>query len=380
MQVTAPQHGSVMLSIQPRGAVLGGVGVAMGIAGLWRVDGVLASLGLAVACLLVISRILAKINSSRIEATLDCPEKVQAGVMFPLTLTLTNQRRWLDAFGLRTDLHLAGHTRLSGRAGWVAAGSAADFELRTSVPSRCRPEIHRLRMISDFPFGLFEAVTVLEVRHRLWVLPRPIVPRGLWFRGAVLDASDSLGSAIGESPGEPRGLRPWRHGDSPRRLIWSATLRSLARGGSLVVRESDPPGFRPLRCAVVFHSFGTDGGLIRPDCFERAISLTAGTLCHLQAQGISARLIADFDDWKSHLCQSRSQLDACLELLTRARRVAGTEAHDLQNALAGIDPDDGLIVISDMPPAAWRHVLLPGNQNAFIPEQPAARRGREVAR
>jgi uncharacterized protein (DUF58 family) len=344
------------------------------------VDGVLASMGVAVACLLVVSRILAKIYPSQIVATLDCPEKVQAGVIFPLTLTLNNHRRWLDAFGLRADFHLAGHTRMSGSAAWVAAGSAADFEMRAAVPSRCRPENHRLRVISDFPFGLFEAVTVLEVRHPLWVLPRPIVPRELPFRGAVLDASDSLGRATGESPGEPRGLRPWRHGDSPRRMIWSATLRSLARGGGLVVRESDPPGLRPLRCVVVFHSFGTDGGLIRPDCFERAISLTAGTLVHLQSQGISARLIADFDDWKSHVCQSRMQLDACMEVLTRARRVAGTEAHDLQNALAEIDPDDGLIVISDMPPPAWRHVLLPGNQNAFIPEPPAARRRREAAR
>lgn len=380
MQVAAPHDGSVMLSIQPRGAVLGGVGVALTIAGLWRVDGVLASLGLAIGLLLAISRILAKINPSQIEAGLDCAEKVQAGVTFPLTLTLSNRRRWLDAFGLQADFQLAGHTRMNGRAVWVAAGSAADFELRAAVPCRCRPENHRLRLVSDFPFGLFEAVTVLEVRRPLWVLPRPIVPRGLGFRGVVSDNSDHPGSLHGESPGEPRGLRPWRHGDSPRGMNWAATLRSLARGGGLIVRESDPPGFRPLRCVVVFHSFGTDGGLIRPDCFERAISLTAGTLSHLQAQGIPARLLADFDGWKPHACQSRSQLDSCLECLTRARRASGTEAHDLQNILAEVDSEEGLIVISDMPPQAWRHLVSPGKQDAFIPEPPISRRRKEVVR
>lgn len=380
MPVAAPQNGSVMLSIQPRGAVLGGVGVALLIAGLWRVDGVLASLGVAVGVLLVISRILAKLNPAPLEVSLQCPEKVQAGVNFPLILTLANPRRWLDTFGVRVDVHLAAHTRTGGRATWIAAGSAADLELRVSVPSRCRVLNHRVRLVSDFPFGFFEVVKISEIRQPLWVLPRPIVPRGVWFRGGVLDATDSEGSTAGESPGEPRGLRPWRHGDSPRRMIWPATLRSVARGGGLVVRESDPPGFRPLRCVVVFHSFGTDGGLIRPDRFERAVSIVAGTLGQLQAQGIAARLVADFHDWKAHPCQTRAQLAACMELLAEARRASGTEAHDLQAALVEVGDDEGLIVISDMPVATWRSALPSRNQSAFIPEQPAARHGREVAR
>ena len=303
-----------------------------------------------------------------------------AGAEFPLIVTLANRRRWLDAFAVRIDLNLAGHSRNGGRAAWVAAGSASDLELKVTVPTRCRAETHRVRLISDFPFGFFEAVKTFDVIQPLLVLPRPVVPRGMAFHGGLMDAPQTDGASAGEAPGEPRGLRPWQAGDSPRRMVWPATLRSLAKGAGLVVRESDPPGFRPQRCAVVFHSFGADGGLIRPDRFEKAISLAAGTLRHLHSQGMPARLIADFDAWKSHPAHSRAQLALCIERLADASRAAGTEAHDLHAALAGVADDEGLVILSDMPVNGWRSSLPKEKRRAFTPDAQPARNSREVAK
>ena len=379
-QVEAPIKRPVKLSVLPRGAVLGGVGVAMIVAGLWRVDGVLAALGLAVWCLLVLCGWIARLNPAVLEVMLQCPEKVQAGVVFPLVITVFNRRRWLDAFGVRIELNLANRTRCGGLAAWVAAGTAADLELRVTIAERTWAGRHRVRLVSDFPFGFFEAERALKVPHEMCVLPRPVVPRGLWFSGGMLDALQADGVAAGEAPGEPHGLRPWRAGDSPRRIVWPATLRSLARGAGMVVRESDPPGIRPLRCAVVFHSFGTDGGLIRPDRFEKALSLAAGTLRQLHGQGMPVRWIADFDGWRPRPANTRAQVAACLEGLARAQRAAGTEAHDLQAALAGIGDDEGLVILSDMPVSAWRSALPEAGRGAFIPELASGRSRKEVRR
>ena len=367
------------LSVQPRGAVLGGLGLAMLVAGLWRVDGVLASLGLAAWCLLGLAWLLAWRNPAGLVVTLHGPRKVVAGSVFPLVLTLVNRNRLMDAFGVRVELNLSGKIRVEGRASWVAAGSAADLEWRTAVPERGWVESHRLRFLSDFPFGLFEAERVVDVPAPLMVLPRPVVPRGLRFSGALMDSPESSGMTAGDGPGETRGLREWRPGDSPRRILWPATLRSLARGAAMVVRETDPPGFCPRRCVVVFHSFGADGGLIRPDRFERAIELTAGTLRQLRTMGMPARLIADFDGWTIRPASKAAQVSACMEVLAKARRAADTEAHDLARTLAGLAEDDGWILISDMPLAAWREMIPPARRDAMVPQIEPTRR-REVHR
>ena len=236
---------------------------------------------------------------------------MRAGAVFPLVVTVMNRRRWLDAFSLRIEVNLAGKTRIGGRAAWISAGSAADLELRVSVPERAWTETQQVRLISDFPFGFFRAERTLEVAHPLCVFPRPIVPRDWSFPGGRMDAPHAELAAAGDAAGEIRGLRPWRAGDSPRRILWPASLRSMARGAGMVVRECDPPGFRPERCAVVFHSYGASGGLIRPDRFEKALSLAAGTLQRLQAQGLQARWIADFSDWKPAPAPTRAQFAAC---------------------------------------------------------------------
>ena len=148
----------------------------------------------------------------------------------------------------------------------------------------------------------------------------------------------------------------------------------------MVVRESDPPGIRPLRAVLVFHSYGTDGGLIRPDRFEKALSLAAGTLRQLHAMGMPVRFIADFDDWTPRPANTPSQIAKCLEIMTLAKRSGTSEAHDLQAALAGISDEEGLVILSDMALSSWKSALPKSKRGAFIPEVPSTSKRREVAR
>ena len=352
-------NSQLAITSQPstRGAVLGGAGFALFVAGLWRVDGILAALGLGAWCLLGLAWALGRLNLTRLQVTLDGPNKVPAGVMFPAVLTLRNPRQFWDAFAIHIELELPGPTRAGGQAPWIAAGSAADLDLRMAVPQRAWQERHPVRLKSGFPLGLFEMRRVLALAHPLLVLPRPLVPRGLRALGVLLDTSPLEGAAAGEAAGEPRGLRPWQPGDSPRRIDWPTSVRSWARGAGLVVREAEPPGFHPRRCVVLFHSFGMDGSLIRPERFERALSMAAGALRHLHGLGIPVRLRGDFDDWLDHPAATLAQLAACQEVLARAVRAAGTEAHDLQAAAKRTADDETLVVLSDMPPAAWLPAL-----------------------
>jgi hypothetical protein len=69
-----------------------------------------------------------------------------------------------------------------------------------------------------------------------------------------------------------------------------------------------------------------------------------------------------------------------MEILAEARRAAGTEAHDLHAALARIDDEEGLVILSDMPVASWKNSLPREKRRAFTPESTSARKRKEVAR
>lgn len=340
-----------------RGAVVGGAGVTLAVAGLWQVNGVLAALGVALCALLALAWVFGRLNLAHLSATFDAPATVAAGAAFPCVLAVRNRRWFWDAFDLCLELELPHRTRAPGRAGWIAAGSAADLELRLAVPTRCHRAAHPLRLWSAFPLGLFEMRRTLVVEHELLVFPRPVTPRGMRALGVLVDAAPRGGSAAGELAGEPRGLRSWRPGDRMKRIDWPASIRAWWHGAGLVSREMDPPGFQPRRCMVLFHSFGTDGSLIRPDRFERALSLASGALRQLQSMGIPARLLADFDGWEDRPSNNRSQLALCQETLARAVRTRGSEAHDVQAAAQRAAPDEVVVAISDMPAASWRQSL-----------------------
>jgi uncharacterized protein (DUF58 family) len=342
----------VKLRIERRGLILGGGALALLATGLARVDGAMAALGAAGLAALGIAALAARANLRGLAIELSGPHALAAGSTARFRITLRNPRRGLDAFGIHVGFPVPGDAECGTHALWVAAGSTAEADPRATPGRRGDHDLGDVVLRSGFPLGLFEAATRRACPHRLLVFPRPQVPVELLDRGAWRDDSPRLALAAGDAQGEPRGLRPYRAGDAARAICWPASLRSQARGGGLVVRELDPPGFHPREVAVVFHSYGSDRALIRPDRFERALSLAWGALRHFHDLGIPARLIADFDAWQPRPAAKRRQLARCGELLARAHRHAGTEAHELQAVLSSLEEGTGALVVSDMPPAA----------------------------
>jgi uncharacterized protein (DUF58 family) len=340
-----------------RGTFLLAGSAVLVVAGLMLIDGVLAAMGLAGLLLLALVWLVGRANLARLTLDLDAPPRVFGGAVFPLRVTLRNPRRWIDAFQVDLEFNVAGAKDETAHARWTAAGSAADLTLRTSLPHRGEFHRHPIRFRSRSPLGLVEMYAQHRGEAPILVYPRPLTPIELQAPGVLMDAAPLEGASAGDAPGEPRGLRSYRSGDPVRRIHWSTTIRSFARGAPPVVRENDPPGFHPQHAQVLFHSFASDGELIRPDRFERALSLACGTLRHLHSLGIPATFCADFDGWREFSVSTRSQLSTCLAALAAARRARDTEVHDLQGALARVPAARTLIIISDMPADGWRRHL-----------------------
>lgn len=340
-----------------RGAILLGASLALIVLGFVRLDGVLITLGCSGYLLLAGSLVLSRLNLKRLAISLRAPARLYASTPFDLRVIINDRRRFLDAFGIRINLNLAGQVDIQTYAPWTAADSASEVHLRGSIPGRSAVSEHQYTMDSVTPLGLFHVKASGTVEHEILVFPRPLTPRELFTQGALHDASLLPGTTPGNAPGELRGIRPWQPGDPAKHIHWPASARSLSRRRGLRIRENDPPGFYPQHCTVLFHSFGMSGELIRADRFEWALSLTCGTLRYLREHGIPTTFLADFNEWKSLTVTTRPSFGNLLVSLTRANRRNDTEAHDLIPIIERIPEEQSIIILSDMPPDSWTHTL-----------------------
>ena len=345
------------MSLTPRGAILLGAALALIVAGLLMIDGAMMAIGLGGLILLIFTLILGRWNLARLEGEIEAPERVFADQPFDFRLHLRNGRDLFDAHGVEMRLFLSEKADIHSHAKWTAARSVSTVKLRGSIPTRGAVSKHGLVLSSVFPLGLLKHKKRIEVQKEMLVFPKTLLPKEFFATGEFDDAWHGDGLQSGDAPGEPRGLRPFRPGDPAKNIHWPATMRAFARGRLPRVRETDPPGLRPRRATVIFHSFGTDSTLIRTDYFERALSLLCGTLQHLRRIGVPTNLCADFSAWRAQPTFQNSAWSETLTMLARAERVGDTEAHDLVAFIESVPQGDALLIVSDMPPEAWSAIL-----------------------
>jgi uncharacterized protein (DUF58 family) len=345
--------GRIRISSTRRGLILAGLGLSLFVVGMWRVDGVMASMGLSVGLLFVVGWILGRMNLGHLTLHYRGPRRVESGKGFVAGLHLVNGERAFDGFWIEFRMSMLGERLLSGKSPWVTGKGSAGISERLVLRKRGLAMRHMGRLRSGFPLGLMTFTRELEVVAEIGVLPNPVIPRELHLSGYLLDGSPFGGSRHFGGGGEWKGLRERRGGDGLRRIAWAASLRSEAAGGTMLVREDEPPGSQAEGCVVVFHSYGGDGNLIRPDRFEKAMSLLYGTLAALVGRGMPVRWVADFDGWRENEVRTRRQLADAREGFMLAQRARGTEAHNLIAALGRAGTHECAVVISDMPRDAW---------------------------
>jgi uncharacterized protein (DUF58 family) len=200
------------------------------------------------------------------------------GEMVEVTATVTNHLPWAT-WGMVVRSRSAtedADTALAARLASVS-GRARSVARWTFTPG-LRNDYPRLPLIAatGFPFGIWEAKRKVVVNQSLTVWPRtfPVGPV------PEQDASELLESNVTRnkagSSGDLLGARPYRRGDSPRRIHWAQSarhdrlivseLQSNARPSVLLILDADP----------IVHTSGPDGS--REWAIRVAASLVKGWL------------------------------------------------------------------------------------------------------
>lgn len=347
------------------------------LAGLIRKDPAMVSVGVIAGGALALAWLFARMHGRHLDFQVIVPPHVEAGRRFVCRVCVGNASRWWDVWRLRLRLSPLVLVAGDAPANWVAARGMAVADFDAVAEKRGLLRSVRVHWSTDAPFGLMYVSRSMEVPVSLLVRPRPVWPwknhqRGAW--GArTADASRTAG--WGEW-GEPRGARPWRSGDRSKHILWPATLRSVARGSTWLVRELDPPREGWASYTVVFHSYGGGGALIRPESFELALSHIVGVVKHLLAEGRRVRLLADFDNWQPWDCEDGHALSRLMDHLAMVRRAVGTEAHEIARVLESVKPEDGIVVLSDFPLQWWRAAVPESACRAWLPDAASGKRKR----
>ncbi len=339
--------------IAPRGAFCLGIAFGLSVVGGMIGDGVLITLGLSAVTLMICCYVLGRSNLYHLEADVSLPHKVHANKSYRPQVVIRNHRSLLDAFHVKLYLAFPHGAVLASQSAWVAAGSLASASLLVRIPMRHCSLEHPYKFSSTFPLGLFRFSTRQLLHHPLTIYPRSIIPDELLEVGASGQCQYPDQQSNLQHAGEMRSVRAWQPGDAAKNIHWPASIRSLAHGHGLRIREFDPPGLLPERAVIIFHSFSAEREMMREDTFERGISLIAGSIAYLRNLNIRADLVADFMGWIPLVTKTRPQYYECLSFLADGKRAVGTELHELQSAIDAISDKEQIIIISDMPPDAW---------------------------
>ncbi|MCS7269599.1 MAG: DUF58 domain-containing protein [Gemmataceae bacterium] len=215
------------------------------------------------------------------------------GETIKASVTVVNHWPW-PAWGLALQggfLQTAQETSaISGiiRLGQVPARSQTEHQWDFTPLCRGEYPLTAPLLISGFPFGVWEAKRRVAVAQRLLVWPKtfPVGPVPQSDDQAIVDgnvARNKVGSA-----GDIIGVRPYRRGDSPRRIHWPQS----ARHDRLIVCELQSMTRPVVRLVVdtnpAVHTGGPDPNGSREWAIRLAASFAKGWL----EAGVQVGLIA----------------------------------------------------------------------------------------
>lgn len=198
--------------------------LAMLAAGLNYANSLALLLAFSLAGFLIVAMNLCHRNLCGLRVIAAGTEPVFAGERARVSLTVANPGA-STRHALRLDAEDGSHV-----SGWVTTAATHRLDLSLRPLGRGVHPLHRLRISTDYPFGLFRAWTWLHLPLEVVCYPAPVGTR----RPPAAPEARETGIRPSDSGREEwRGLRPFRDGDSPRQVAWKA----YARGLPLLVKE-----------------------------------------------------------------------------------------------------------------------------------------------
>jgi uncharacterized protein (DUF58 family) len=220
----------------------------------------------------------------------------RVGETLTIRYRVHNRNRFIPAMGLTIEELRAGEGRW-GLSSWgrrprpdwsrfitrpialiVEVGPRSTEEASVQVRACRRGEVvlDRVRVRSSFPFGLMAKSVILAREQALMVHPAHVPLEDRFIDSLLQGPRGSAGyAARARAPGidEFTGLRQYVPGDPTSRIAWKPSARSLASGGSLVVRRHAAAGATRLWVVLALADRDADD-----DDRELAIALAAAII------------------------------------------------------------------------------------------------------
>lgn len=184
-------------------------------------------------------------NLRGLSLDLRAPAPVFAGQDVQLELRLHNSGRARFGIGVHVP---GGDGRAATEIAWtdVPALGHALLQIRYPAPARGHHELPTLQIVTRFPLGLFRAWSLWRPGAEVWVYPQPELPAAP-FPPQQGGADDGALSVAARQPGQDfEGVRPYRHGDPLRQVVWKKAALNLEQGLPPLVRDTHSPAARRL--------------------------------------------------------------------------------------------------------------------------------------
>lgn len=286
--------------------------------------------------LIVLSGVLSEQCVRRLEFHRHLPDHLVANEPATVALWIANRKSHLPSLSLRLFDVVAGQGLDRGmHLAYLTSGSSMLLSYSLLVSRRGRYRFEGVRVVTQFPFGLFHKKAFYPCEADLIVCPQriPLPPMRL----------DEL-SALGQDHELARrgqgtslyNLREFRPGDDSRAIHWMTT----ARTSKLMLKETEAEQRRVVTLAV--STLAPDEAA---DSFERTLSIAASLIDLFLKSGCRIRLLlGDRQELPTDGTEDSLPLLHALALCERCTTTKGTSFREaLARALA--EPHEGMTIL-----------------------------------
>lgn len=271
------------LRITREGWFFTGFTFAVGVAAINTANNLMYLVLAMMLAVMIVSGILSEnaLKSIRIERRM--PTEAFASRPFPVQYVLMNPKRMLPSYSLRIQekgVKPAGEAY----ALKLSAGERKTIEGKFIAGRRGQVNFIEARILTQFPFGLFEKTKLVGLKDQLIVFPSPIYSKDEAIGNAERGLEES-GVAKGDGV-SLFGLRDYRDGDNPKRIHWKVS----ARAGKLILKETENMDLPMM--AVVLDTTGYRPGRDE-EALEEGVSICAGIAESFIKKGYLVRLITN---------------------------------------------------------------------------------------
>jgi len=309
--------------------------------------------------LIVLSGLLSEQSVRRLEFHRHLPDTLFVNQPATATLWIANRKSHLPSVSLRFHDVVAGqdHDR-SIHLTHLAPGASTLRPYTLRIRRRGRCQLDGIRVVTPFPFGLFEKKAFYEQTASVLVCPELLALPPVLIQDLTAAGHDHAVARRG--PGHSLyNLREFRPGDDSRAIHWMTT----ARTAKLMLKETEAEDQRLITLAVFTVAPDED-----EETFEQALSIAASLIDRFLNEGLRVRLVlGDQQDLQAVGNETPLHLFQALALCERRPVTDRTAAqHALVHALRR-SQDGPTVLLSAWPDPPLRE-MFPAVDRILTPQ------------